>query len=147
MRAGRSVAVAANVAVAGIFVGTIAEGVGETEVGVNGTDVLVDASVAAGEGWVGAARVGVIEAGMGVGGRVVGEAGTETVAVGVIEGGIGVAGGGVGLVIAFGVKVGLTELNWIAPMSRNNLRGLPKKSLVIPRSKAPPPASEELTGE
>lgn len=147
VRDGSIVAVAANVAVAGIFVGASAEGVGDTEVGVIGTAVLVDVSVADGDGWVGAATVGVVEAGMGVGERVVGEAGTGAVAVGVIEGGIGVAGGGVGLVIAFGVKVGLTELNWIAPISRNNLRGLPKKSLVIPRSMAPPPASEELTGK
>ena len=74
------------VAVAGIFVGASAEGVGDIEVGILGMDVLVRVSMATGEGWVGAATVGVSEAGMGV-------------------------GGGVELVIAVGVKVGLMKLN------------------------------------
>ena len=163
---GRIVAVAARVAVAGIFVGASADGVGDMEVGVMGMGVLVGVSVATGDVWVGAALVAVIEAGIGVDGGVVGDAGAAavgvieagidvgggavgdagTTAVGVMEAGIAV-GGGVALVVAAGVRVGLTELNWIAPISRNNLRGLPKKSLVMPRSVAPPPASEELPGE
>jgi len=163
---GRIVAVAARVAVAGMFVGASADGVGDTEVGLICMSVLVDVTVATGDDWVDAALVGVIEAGIGVGGGVVGDAGAVAVAVieagidvgggtvgdagaaavGVIEAGIAV-GGGVALVVATGVKVGLTELNWIAPISRNNLRGLPKKSLAMPRSVAPPPAREELPGE
>jgi len=147
----------ARVAVAGIFVGASADGV---------EDVLVGVLVVTGADWVGATLVGVIEAGIGEDGGVVGDAGAAavgvieagievggetvgdagTAAVGVIEAGINV-GCGVGLAVAAGVKVGLTELNWMAPISRNNLRGLPKKSLVMPRSVAPPPAREELPGE
>jgi len=163
---GRIVAVAARVAVAGIFVGASADGVGDMEVGVRSIGVLVGVLVATGDVWVGAALVGVIEAEIGVDGGVVGNAGAAAVgvidagigvgggtvgdagsaAVGVIEAGIAV-GGGVAVVVAAGVRVGLTELNWMAPISRNNLRGLPKKSLVMPRSMAPPPAKEELPGE
>ena len=67
-------------------------------------------------------------------------------AVGVREAGIGVAGTIVGLAVTPDVGVGPEELNWIAPISSGDFRGLPKKSVAMPRSMAPPLASDVLPG-